>query len=146
MSDLQSKLSNLEGQLNERQRRLGHFDAMRLTRMQTQQFNAVRHSIERQSMQNSMDNMKQNMKNGSTQYSMPARVRGNLQTPELKQIIERADPNGTGVVSLASLRKVKAPCRRAQLSPFALKHVSMSAPVLAPLTRWCARAVAPGAD
>jgi hypothetical protein len=43
-----------------------------------------------------MDRMRANMKNGSVAYVMPAGFRRSMQTPELRQIIERADPSGNG--------------------------------------------------
>jgi len=106
MSDLQSKLDGLEDDQLERKARLEHFDNMRFTKKKEQQEIATRHCIERANLANSMDRMRANMKNGSCPYAMPAGFRRSLQTPELRQIVERADPSGTGVVTLEALRRV----------------------------------------
>jgi len=106
MSDLQGKLDSLEVEQNERRARLDHFDNLRFTKQKEQQEIATRHSVHAAELANSMDRMRANMKNGSCPYAMPASFRRSLQTPELRQIVERADPSGTGVVTLDSLRRV----------------------------------------
>lgn len=106
LSDLQNKLDNLEAEQIERKARLDHFDNMRFTKKREQQEIATRHCIERANLANSMDRMRANMKNGSVAYVMPAGFRRSMQTPELRQIIERADPSGNGMVTLDGLRRV----------------------------------------
>ena len=60
-------------------------------------------SIERQHLGNQMDRMRQNMKNTTSAFRIPPHFRGMLQTAELKAIVERADPTGTGVITQAVL-------------------------------------------
>lgn len=106
MSDLEAKLAYHEAEQTERLRRLNHFDNLRKTRYEQQARLAVVGSIERQHLGNQMDRMRQNMKNTSSAFRIPPHFRGMLQTAELKAIVERADPKGTGVITQADMRRV----------------------------------------
>ena len=148
MSDLEAKLANHEAEQNERLRRLNHFDNLRQTRYEQQARLAVVGSIEKQHLGNQMDRMRQNMKNTTSAFRIPAHFRSMLMTAELRAIVERADPAGTGVISQADMRRVLSELGSGETSPLAsLKRIKSSrhAQSLPALTSVPSAAAAPAA-
>eukprot|EP00965_Chrysotila_dentata_P192909 6175439-Pleurochrysis_carterae.AAC.2 len=58
-----------------------------------------------------MSRIHQDPQQSSLKVQLPPGIRNNLLRPELKQLFDQADPEGTGVVTLSSMRKARARTR-----------------------------------
>lgn len=105
MGELQAQLSTLETQLEARSSKVNSFVDERNRQIHEGQSLAVRGSLERTNLSNSMGKMRQNLTNNNGLYlNMPA-DRRQVANPELKALLDRVDPEGEGHISLGAMRK-----------------------------------------
>ena len=99
-------------------------------------------SLERQLLSNTVTYMRANPRHNHTRYTVPAKARAMMQSPELKALMAKVDPDGTGMTlgnlrsTLTTLNTEKAKSQLSKSLP-ALAGVKPAdgAPELTPRTR-----------
>ena len=142
MEGLQHKLGALEAHSGERGARAQAFADGRRDRIEEGKTLAVTMSLERQLLSNTVTYMRANPRHNHTRYTVPAKARAMMQSPELKALMAKVDPDGTGMTlgnlrsTLTTLNTEKAKSQLSKSLP-ALAGVKPAdgAPELTPRTR-----------
>ena len=142
MEGLAHNLGALEAHSGERGARAQAFADGRRDRIEEGKTLAVTMSLERQLLSNTVTYMRANPRHNHTRYTVPAKARARMQSPELKALMAKVDPDGTGMTlgnlrsTLTTLNTEKAKSQLSKSLP-ALAGVKPAdgAPELTPRTR-----------
>ena len=105
LGDLQSQLSDLEGQVDARQAKVEAFTSTRAASIEEGQRLSVQSALDRSQLANSMGKMRSNLSNNASLFLDVPPERRNIQNRELKALLNRIDPDGAGHIPLSSMRK-----------------------------------------
>jgi len=108
MSETKAKMAHLHAAMEERYAKVTDFELQKEQHLNSAHQMAVRTGLYKQSMHFSMGRMRNEAVKPKTavRLEVPAHIRGNIQNPELKALLDRMDADATGRISLTSMRSV----------------------------------------